>query len=735
MDLGGDGNRLYFYDPVSFIKHVSLYGIDSEGKGNVEQRHAYLIYVSLIAVIKYIVQSPYIVIALFNGFKLSVGFLSVYFIVKELIGAGAADARKRLSVEAASIISGLFYIVSTASEKLIFFWAKALHSHDQIFLNPLMFLLLLRYFLSGNLRYLYGSLIVSFVFSLNFSMNSAPPFFAFYPIAAVFLFLYVFGLRKVAVPIWQCAAGLGLFVGLQSFHLLPSIVSLLTPNSATNSVVFKESVTGGVNYFLAVRGMGKAISGFFVPTSQDAFRWSAFIAPLVLIAGYLIQRKKRNDIMLVSVFFFLTFFLVTANITDFGLAAYTRLFYIPGFSMFRNFSSQWAYSFLFFYALLFGFMLFELYSRMKRRIVLPVTLGIIVIFTVSNWTFLTGQLVDRVLWGSNGVKSAFIMDPRYEKTLEYIRTLPDDGKMLLLPLTDNFNQVIFGLNNAAYVGPSSISILTSKRSFSGYQILYPDPIPEVILKFAREKNYAALSQIFSLFNIRYIYYNSDPNIYEAKFPNFPNSYMMTSLPNTQAGYAEFIKHLPVRLIYENGPFHIFEFDMSVYRPEAYVPEVIYMGNVADNVQDATSYVSAFVDARTCGNPDILEICKNSYVAPRVRITSQRVNPTKYIFRVRHAETSVPFLFVFQNSYHTGWNISIDDGSFLPERRHIQVNSYANAWIITDGDRHGKTDYTVHVSLETQKYFLYGLMITGGSLIIVLISGIRLFMKKRKASGV
>ena len=50
MDLGGDGNRLYFYDPLNFLKNVVFYSIDSEGKGNVEQRHAYLIYVAYLTV-------------------------------------------------------------------------------------------------------------------------------------------------------------------------------------------------------------------------------------------------------------------------------------------------------------------------------------------------------------------------------------------------------------------------------------------------------------------------------------------------------------------------------------------------------------------------------------------------------------------------------------------------------------------------------------------------------------
>jgi len=301
MDLGGDGNRLYFYDPLNFLKNVVFYSIDSEGKGNVEQRHAYLIYVGFIALIKYFINSPHLLISIFNGIKLSVGFLSIYFIVKEFIqhlspqkkGAGfiKGDSREDkniLSVELSAIIAGVFYVVATGSEKLIFLWVKALHSHDQVFLNPLIFFLLLRFLLTKKSRYLWMFLFVSFIFSTNFSMISSPPFFAFYPITLFFLLLYIVLIRKIKIPIKQIIVSLFLFLGLHSFHLIPEIATLLDSGSIVNSIVFKESVNGGLNYFLAVLGLGKASISLFVPTPEVFLRWTSFIPPLVNIANELV---------------------------------------------------------------------------------------------------------------------------------------------------------------------------------------------------------------------------------------------------------------------------------------------------------------------------------------------------------------------------------------------------------------------------------------------------------------
>lgn len=722
VDLGGDGNRLYFYDPLSFIKNVSLYAIDSEGKGNVEQRHAYLVYVGFIALIKHFIDSPHLLISIFNGIKLSIGFISIYFIVKEFIRGDSHKDKSNLYVELPAIIAGIFYIAATGSEKLIFLWVKALHSHDQVFLNPLIFLFLLRFLLTRNKWWLLSFLFVSFIFSSNFAIISAPPLFAFYPIAIVFLLLYVIFIRKRKILIKDVIMGIILFLGMQSFHLIPSIMTLFDQGSLTNKIVFKESITGGLNYFLAVLGLGKASISLFVPTPEASLRWTSFIAPLVIVLGYLLQRKKHKEIFLTSLFFLITFFLVTANITHLGVWIYSKLFYIPGFSMFRNFYSQWMYVFIFFYAILFGLSLSVIFARLKFSYVRVSAFIILLFFIIGFFPFLSGKLIDPTQWGSNGVKNAMVMDSRYEQTLGFMRKLPDEGKILILPLTSYFHQIIYGTNNAAYVGPSSISILTHKKSFSGYQIFYPNPIPETIMRLSREKKYDALNQIFSLFNIRYIFHNTDTKIYEEKFPQFPNDYMMTSLPKTQEEYKEFVKKFPVLLLYKNGPFNIFELDKKVYRPEIYIPDSIYKDDMLQVVSNQqVSYQSAFIDKDVCKkNKSVFNFCKAEYNPPHAKITVKKINPVQYIIHIKQSESTSPFLLVFQNSYHKDWKLSLGQNFTISEEKHILVNKYANAWIITEDDHKGKADYILTLNLEAQRYFEYGLWVTGFSLSIFMV---------------
>lgn len=717
VDLGGDGNRLYFYDPLAFTNNVSLFGITPEGKALVNPaNHAYLIYVLFIAVVKYIFGSPSVVINIFSGIKLSVGFISIYFIVKEFIHGGRQKERNFFTVDLPSILAGVFYTISTGNEKLVVYWVKALHSHDQVFLNPLIFLLVLRYLLTQNRWYMAGVLVVSFLFSTNFAMISAPPFFAFYPIALLFLFLYVIVIRKVKIRIKEIMMGLFLFLGLHAFHLIPELLAVFQNNTVATSVVFKES---GVNYFMAIRGLGLAVVGLFVPSPVFFLRWASIVAPLVVIVGCFQSWKKHKEIGLISIFFFTTFFLVTANITHSGIELYKKLFFIPGFSMFRNFYLQWGYIFIFFYALLFGKSLALIFIKLRSKYISLIAVSVIALLGIGFWPFLSGQSVDGIHWGSKGVKTAMIMDPRYEETLAFIKKLPDEGKILLFPLTDNYIQVLFGMNNAAYSGPSTMPFLTGKRSFAGYQNFWPDPIPEYIMRYSKEKNYNALLQLFSLFNIRYIFHNTDPKIYEEKFPNFPNSYMMTSMPKTQAEYKEFVKKFPVRQIYENGPFQMFEFDERVYRSEVYIPDSIYQADMLQKIEDKNvSFHSAFIDPVDCQQSKIIsDFCNVKYDPPNIDLSTTKVNPTRYTIHVKQSESPAPFLLVFQNSFHTGWKLSIDGATPLGEDQHVLANKYANAWIITEADRKGRTEFIVSIRLESQKYFTYGLLITGISSII------------------
>jgi len=720
MDLGGDANRLYFYDPVSFFKSYALYGIAEEGRGIVEPRYFYFPYVLLIAFLKSIVQSGTYVIAIFNGLKLAGGFIAVYLIVKELLG-GYKEVNKSF-INKASIISGIFYVVSFSSFHMAFFWDRALFTHDQIFLNPIIFYLLLKFFLTEKYNYLWIAIFISFVFATNFSLlGSAPPFFAFYPLATLFLLLYVIFFRRKRISLRGLIVGVLFFLGVHFFHYLPEVFSFFDKGSAANTLTFtKKSIEAeGAGYFTAVHQHGQALINLLLPSSNKYFMWTSILSPLIIILGFLLS-KKNKVFLLIASFFCITFFLATANITNLGYEFYRLLFYIPGFAMFRNFYTQWMYVYIFFYSILLGFSIYYLFRKLKSKYLKIFYVSIFSIFILTGIPLFLGWPVNKAtIRASNNISSVTRMDPKYEQTLNFIRALPDDGKIMVLPLTDFFRQVIYGKDGGAYEGPSTLLALTDKYSFVGYQHFgykNGEPYAEDIMKYSREKNYDRLIRIFSVLNIRYILHNTDPKAYEENF--FPGSfgYMMTSLPKTQEGYKEFLTHFPLHVIYKNDPYIIYEIDKSFYNPTIFIPKGAYESSKLSFEKDKIN--SIFIDRNTCGKEELANLCKEEYRAPNIDANFKMVNPALYSVSMRQNEPVDKILLVMQHTYHRGWKLIIG-GKEIPESSHILVNGYANGWVIDSKYLPDKDSYTMLIKLDPQKYFWYGWSITLLTLSIIM----------------
>lgn len=718
MDLGGDSNRLYFYDPVSYIKYTSIYDVLTVGRGSVEPNYYYLPLVALLAFLKLITFSPTTIISLFNGIKLGGGFVAIYLIVHELL-LQKNEASNRKNMYIAAILAGLFYVVSFGSVYMAIFWDRAITSHNQIFLNPIIFYLFLKFLLTNKYKYLWVTLLVSFFFAPNFALTSAPPFFAFYPLAFLFLFLNtkIFGKKPIS---WKgVCIGLVLFLGIHAFHLLGQVINLFDSGSLVNSRVFnKEQIEqGGVNYFAAVSGFGKASLNLLLPPATQSLRWTSLLAPFIVIVGFLLNRMSKK-FLLVSLFFILTLFLTTANITDIGFELYKRLFYIPGFSMFRNFYTQWQFIFIFFYSLLFGFAMFFILEKLKSYYKKLFIVFVFVVLLIISVPLISGELVTKsIIRGSNNVKSTFIMDAQYEKTFQFIRSLPNDGKILVLPLTDYYLQVINGKNGGAYEGPSTLTHLAGKYSFVGYQHFGYEgntPYAEDIMKYAREKNYERLLNIFTTLNIRYILHNSDPMVYEKGFSPGPYGYMQTSLPKTQDEYKKFLAHFPLRTIYANDAYSIYEIDKSAYNSTIFIPDGVYQSSQLSFDQDKAHAI--FINENICSKKELGSLC-TGYKKPNIDISFNMINPTLYAVTVRARKKIDSLLLVMQHTFHNGWKVVVD-GKYIAEDLHFPVNGYANGWLLAKKDLPDKQNYTLFIQLDPQKFFWYGSFITGISLITV-----------------
>lgn len=571
MDIGGDSSRLYFYDPLSYLQTQTLYGIISSGVGGETVSYYALPYMLMLAGVKIVISSPTVLIGIFHGLSLSAAFLSCYLIVKELLRE--KEKKGKDYIEFAALLAGLFYIFTPT---LTLGWDKEILTHNQIFLNPVIFYFLLLFVIRDSIKYLFIALLISFLFAPNFSFVAAPPFFAFYPLAIVFLLLYARVIRKESVSLKKIIVGFVLFLALHLFHLGSHFSSLFAGGSQINENVFsaESKFSRGLSYFTAVAASVKvSFSWMNLPqlTELTKVSYGFIIFPLIILLGFIWNRKKLY--LLTAIFFLITFFFVTANITNVGFSFYKKLFDIPGFSMFRNYFGQWVFVFTFFYMLLFAQALQTLFEKIKLKYTIGISVFIVSLLVANAWPFINGSLLNKIHFQSKNVKIPSTLDAEYEKVLSYIRALETDGKFISFPLTGPGYQIIMGTNGGAYQGPSTISYLTGKNDFTGYDGLIP--YNDIFLTLVRNNDINGINRLFSILNIKYIFYNSDPKIYDDNFPKYPYDYVRDKMPATQAEYKTFIEKLPIKKVKDFGKhYHIYE--VNEYLPHFYIADsVIY----------------------------------------------------------------------------------------------------------------------------------------------------------------
>lgn len=767
MDLGGDATRLYFYDPFSYLINDGLYYFDASNEGiRAYEPHFYNIFHSLfLLALKEIVVSPYILISLYSGIKISLGFVFTYLIIKVLINN--LNKNNKNICEVASILGGVFYVLSPA---MIENYDKALLSHNQVFLNPLIFFLLLNFFLTRKFILIWLALLISFVFAPNFSWIAAPPFFAFYPMSVLFIFFYVVFIRKNKIYLRDVFIGMSFFVGLHAFHLIPQLFSLLGGSSYSYERVFNaKNIEDQVNYFYSVLSYPKLSSYFFSDSSTKYFHFLSVIFPLVSILGLVLVKDKKKTLILVVLFFLIILFLMVGKVTNLGPVFYSKLFYLPGFTMFRNFTGQWQFVYFFYFALLFGLSSFEVLNRFRRKKFFIGSI-IAVALVLGSIRFFTGELANKFHTQSNNVKIAFDMDPSYERVLSYVKNIPVDTNILSFPFSDGSYSVVYGKNDGAYVGPSPLTYLLGRRDYNGYLIM--SPFSNAFIEAVKKQDFVSIKQLISLLNVQYIFYNSDPKAYENNFPQYPFQYMREYMPKNQKEYNNFIKKLGFEEVFVDGYFHVYKVKLQDS------PSTFYVGKSVTKYQDIESKSYERADAFVAK----LKVNKrgNMYIANRIcnnnndfcsigektgnsnpKLYFERINPMKY--KIKVSDASNPFILVFSQTFSSSWNLFfsptelkeksivvyndkimegkiantfINKNTFetvtmkqISKLDHVIVNGYANAWVINPKELDDRRNFTLVLENVEQRFFYVGLTISLIVFIGFLLWGIALLFPK------
>lgn len=748
VDIGGDWGRMYFYDPKHFFEHIGLYYIWPQGKGLVEAPFSRIPFFWILSVVSVFISDSHALVSLHNALKFVAGFVFVYAIIiliSEKMYSGEHPPGRTLG----AILGGMLYLFNPAMTEN---YVRALPSHDQVFLNPLMTFFMLRFFLLGTYHYATIIIMVSLLFSHVFTYGNAPSILAFYPLALLFIGVYLTWIKNISMSWMRVAFILTIFIGIHAYHLIPEIHDVFDASNSTTSRIFnKEDAAEQVTYFLSVLPIPKVSLRWFGASSWMPGIVGSFLFPLIIIIGFLFNNGRiRRTLALLGLFTLITLFLATGKVSDAAVALYKQFFLvIPGFSMFRNFYGQFQFVFFFFYSLLFGVAASVLFSRVDKRFIGIISVVAGGLLLVRSVPFLNGSMVNQVNHLSDNVRVAVAMAPEYGNMLSYIRKLSVDGKILLLPFTDCCYQVIHGTNNGAYVGKSSVGYLTGKHDFSGYAEIAP--YSDTFWRLSKEKNYEAIKKLLGMLNIRYILYNSDTKAYDSTFPSYPYEYAKKYLPETQAGYRGYVDSLVSKKLFTAGMFELYEVGGDSYLPLFYAASRVRSYTVDANSSEYgqseaffdandTDYRGVFLEKHNCASEDWRDLCFDMPASGRLGspyISFERENPTTY--RITVSGSTEPYMLVMLMGYNDGWSVSLrDEFSFgkptmiqLAKRTHVMVNGYANAWYITPEETGNRESYVLTVELKQQKLFYAGLIISlTTGIFCLMIGGIDVLRRRR-----
>ncbi len=666
INLGGDGGRLYFLDPLAVAKSALNYTNSAYGYSFSFIPYLYFLY-SMLQVLR----TPTNLIAFEHGLNLSLSFLYIVLILRVFLSNHKYKNRVIIN-DSIGITAGVAYISLITKTG----WPVALPTLNQIFLNVMIFYHMLQYIRTSKFRHLISICLVTLVFSINFGLGNAPQLLSFYPLSLIFIYIYTRYIENIPFQ-WKNIFILILtLVGIHSFHIFPILMSLFNSSSIVHSQVFSESVikNAGLFYFTE----NHAASG---KISRELFQWwlskdiLIYILPITIVGGFLSGKSKL--LLLLGSMFLGTLFLVSANITEIGVKLYTLFFYIPGFSMFRSFNEKWFYVFAFYYVLLFGMSLYYMLRRRHICSVISVSFILTSLFIYRLLPFFKGDVVHSTLYMSNGVSSVFTVDPDLVDSLLYVKKLPKDGKVLTLPLTFPYFQISYGQKGGAYEGISMVSNIANRQDFAGLWSFgpYEKPMIEAILS----KDFNQIRQILSMLNVRYIYRNSDDRVMD-RFPKYPYVPIKTfeskdDIPaiKNQRAYDDFLSGLHAKLIYQKGFYSIYELDQHIVRPLIYIPD--YIKSTAD-YSDTNSFSWAFLDTRDCR-----KISCDATISGIPNISYTKKSETLYEITLDISKQKKPFLLVFTQPYVSDVQLSLDEKTIQNTSDHILVNNYANGWVI------------------------------------------------------
>lgn len=803
-DYGGDGARLYFLDPLATFRD-NLSSLKDQRYGS-EFMYGYEDSVAFstlpFLLVLYVIQRllgpyPHFLLPLFDGLLLASAFGAIYLLIRDIHHRHSSHLTTRL----AAFLGAIFFIFSPI---VIYNWPRTPALFHQISVYPWLLWLFLKYLKTARYRYLFFALLFTVVLSVNFGIYAAPVLPPFLLLATAVLLVVALVERQLRRLLRGSAVFVVLFLLLNAWHFIPLVHSATTADSIFHRLIFtdKGKIERGLNYFETVRPLVKLVYNLTAfpqytlytktAVSADTLHfleqyggralYLALVFPMLITAGIGFRhwepdRRSRLLMIWLTIIWLAGLFFMTANLFEpWGPRLYQTLFTIPGAAAVRSFYGAFAISFMLSYALTLGLSLRCLLSYLHHPLLAFLVILMLAVLTFYQaLPFVRGQIFQAAQPDTKNIKLAHRFPTVFLTMVEDIKKIDLNAKFITLPLTHFEYQIIEGDQGGAYVGPSPLTILAGKQTFSGFSMFdFPNGnifTSQFFFDRLRAEDYRTVHRLLALLNIGFIFENSSPQVYLDHFIGWPYSQEVWQIFPTQQAINRFIQRLGYHPILNRASYTLYDYP-EYFLPRLYVPRTIILRPSLDDLKQYLVAADDY-DIRTALYetaalaPDIAAVLPAQITQPPA-VEYRAVSESIYYVRLHNIRQSVPL--VFSQVWHRDWKLRVipyqaqvcgtagcADGLItaggekfispnldgviqnenLPppswraiwgapavdERYHLRTNEYANSWWLDlayvkkhFGDSvavNADGSYDIELVLEytPQRYFYFGILVS------------------------
>jgi len=483
----------------------------------------------------------------------------------------------------------------------------------------------------------------------------------------------------------------------------------------------------------------------------------SFLVPILAFSSLLIKKYRKLSLFF-AILSLIGLFLAKGNNPPGAILNILFLEKIPFAGMFRNSYEKFGILISFSYSVLLGFLISGLHTffdvfllkfkRCKLLQFLPIANFILLFFVlelVYMFPFWTG---DVIYPGGKRRPSHRIRIPSYYKVAgEYIAVDNREFRIISVPPACKAKTATYDWEYGYYGSDSLEEYFFLQKPLLTVGLTGNENITEIqslLLKSIFSRNPLLFFRLSAMTNTKYVLNHLDFNLDYVPYVTPPYSFRKA---------LNYILGEPQSF----GKIDIYRVPNYYFLPHIYssASNVIVYDNIDTmiNILQTTSFdkLPLFIEKNhlKLTNLDRLSLAKT---LPTVIF--RKINPTRYEVKVENA--TGPFFLVFLESYHPKWKAYVEmrnrnwktetrhweiiaeypkinvkeakhemrftpkDVAYLfkkplPEKYHLLVNGYANAWFI-DPNEIGKQNFTITLYFWPQSLFYLGLFISGVTLL-------------------